>query len=276
MAEEEFAEFAAMELEGWSNKEIAQSYADGFAKVADQSAAALAEQVWAGYGCKALDLCCGQGNVSAMLVAEHAKVTGLDFSPAMLELARANVPEAEFVQGDAINLPFEDQSFDAVTIGFGILHVPDPMRVLSEAHRVLQPGGRIAFSVWQAATGPSMLGYLFAAIGQSGDPSVGLPDGPGLHDFAHPDVALPALERTGFTDACQTVVRSECTLATADQPVDLFVTGTVRGNALLSRQSPKHLAAICATVRDMVVENHGAEGPWTVPLPAVITSATAG
>jgi len=118
--------FAELEKREWSKEDVARSYADEFAKAADMVVPFLVQAVAAGRGTKVLDLCCGHGNVSGGLVNAGALVTGLDFSPVMLEMARSAVPTAKFVEGDAMALDLEDNSFDAVTIGFGMPHVPDP------------------------------------------------------------------------------------------------------------------------------------------------------
>ncbi|WP_291736969.1 methyltransferase domain-containing protein, partial [Leisingera sp. F5] len=238
--------------------------------VAPMVAAVRAEQ-----GTRALDLCCGQGIVAAGLANAGARVTGLDFSPAMLDLARVRVPGVDFVQGDAMDLRFDAGRFDVVTIGFGILHVPDAPRVLAEARRVLRPGGRLAFSVWHAPTIPTALGYVFSAIGAHGDPDVQLPPGPGLHDYADPNIAYPALQQAGFTDCTQQVVNSAWSVDHPDAPVRFFAEGAVRGKALLQAQPAARFARICEAVSETVRAAHGETGPWTLPLPAVITSATA-
>ena len=71
-------------------------------------------------------------------------MTGLDFSEPMLERARRKAPELEWVRGDALALPFADESFDAATVGFGIRNVADLEAGLRELARVLRPGGRLA------------------------------------------------------------------------------------------------------------------------------------
>ena len=72
-----------------------------------------------------------------------ASVVGLDFSGRMLERARRKAPELEWVQGDVLALPFEDASFDAATVGFGVRNVDDLEAALRELRRVLRPGGRL-------------------------------------------------------------------------------------------------------------------------------------
>ncbi len=94
-------------------------------------------------GDRVLDACCGTGELA--LAAERAggRVTGLDFSGRMLERARRKSASVEWVQGDLTALPFEDASFDAATVGFGIRNVPDLEAGLGELARVLRPGGRL-------------------------------------------------------------------------------------------------------------------------------------
>ncbi len=101
-------------------------------------------------GQKALDVCCGTADWSIALadaVGPTGKVIGLDFSQNMLQIGHEKVKQLkvnnlELIHGNAMKLPFEDQSFDFVTIGFGLRNVPDYLQVLKEMHRVLKPGGK--------------------------------------------------------------------------------------------------------------------------------------
>lgn len=100
-------------------------------------------------GKEALDVCTGTGDWALSLateVGDDGKVIGLDFSENMLEVAKEKLAHNQhehvsFVHGDAMNLPFEDNSFDYVTIGFGLRNVPDYEQVLREMYRVIKPGG---------------------------------------------------------------------------------------------------------------------------------------
>jgi demethylmenaquinone methyltransferase/2-methoxy-6-polyprenyl-1,4-benzoquinol methylase len=91
-----------------------------------------------------LDVACGTGTSSACLARSGAQVTGCDFSPGMLDVARTRAPEIEFVFGDALKLPFEDATFDAATISFGLRNVADTRGAIAEMRRVVKPGGRLA------------------------------------------------------------------------------------------------------------------------------------
>ncbi len=98
-----------------------------------------------------LDLCCGTGKMIERLcpaVGETTPVTGLDFNQPMLDVGADRlsrlIPRFRYtlIQGDATALPFEAETFDCVTMAFGIRNIPDKPRALSEMIRVLKPGGR--------------------------------------------------------------------------------------------------------------------------------------
>jgi demethylmenaquinone methyltransferase/2-methoxy-6-polyprenyl-1,4-benzoquinol methylase len=97
-------------------------------------------------GERILDVAAGTGTSSASLARNGASVVAADFSAGMIEVGRrrqAGNPFVEFVQADATALPFEDDSFDAVTISFGLRNIVDPRAALAEFYRVTKPGGRV-------------------------------------------------------------------------------------------------------------------------------------
>ncbi len=105
-------------------------------------------------GQRALDVCCGTGDIALALARGGTEVTGLDFSQAMLEIAETRrqksevgnpppAPSPVFLQGDAQQLPFPDNSFDAVTIGYGLRNLSSCEAGLREMFRVARPGGRL-------------------------------------------------------------------------------------------------------------------------------------
>jgi len=95
-------------------------------------------------GDRVLDACCGTGDLAVAAERAGGVVTGLDFSPAMLERARRKSATVEWVEGDLLALPFEDGTFDAATVGFGVRNVADLDAAIAELQRVLRPGGRLA------------------------------------------------------------------------------------------------------------------------------------
>lgn len=105
---------------------------------------------------KVLDLCCGWGQSTRYLVQRSRFVTGLDASPNALASAKRDVPQAQYVQGWAENLPFEDASFDIVHTS-AALHEMKPeqlLQILQEVFRVLKPGGSFTLVDFHRPTNP--------------------------------------------------------------------------------------------------------------------------
>ncbi len=102
-------------------------------------------------GQNALDVCCGTADWTIALagaVGPGGTVYGLDFSQNMLQIGREkvqaqNLQQVQLIHGNAMELPFADNSFDQVTIGFGLRNVPDYLQVLQEMTRVARPGGQV-------------------------------------------------------------------------------------------------------------------------------------
>jgi demethylmenaquinone methyltransferase/2-methoxy-6-polyprenyl-1,4-benzoquinol methylase len=119
-----------------------------------------------GPGDSALDVCCGTGDLAlelAKLVTPGGHVVGCDFSEPMLDLAREKAAErgrngARFEWADALELPYDGERFDAVTVGFGVRNLADLDRGLREMARVLKPGGRVVIlEITQPARPPLSL-----------------------------------------------------------------------------------------------------------------------
>lgn len=115
-------------------------------------------------GTKALDVCTGTGDWAISLadaIGSDGEVTGLDFSENMLKVAQnkklaKEIPNVTFLHGNAMELPFKEDTFDYVTIGFGLRNVPDYETVLREMHRVVKPGGKV---VCLETSQPTLIGY---------------------------------------------------------------------------------------------------------------------
>ena len=91
-----------------------------------------------------LDLCCGTGDLSNMLkqIQPDCCVTGMDFSEQMLKIARNKNSNIKFIQGDATDIPFYDNSFDIVTMGFGLRNIQNAEKAVEEIYRILKPKGQ--------------------------------------------------------------------------------------------------------------------------------------
>lgn len=95
------------------------------------------------YGDRVLDLAAGTGTSSQPFKDAGAQVVPCDFSIGMLEVGKKQLPHLPFTAGDGTKLPFRDDTFDAVTISFGLRNIIDPVAGLAEMRRVTKPGGRL-------------------------------------------------------------------------------------------------------------------------------------
>ena len=114
----------------------------------EKQRAAFAALVGARESDFALDVCCGSGTLALGLAPCVGRVTGLDLTPAMLDQARAaqiacGATNVDWVQGDALDMPFTDHSFSLVTCSAAFHHMREPRRVLAEMIRVCRPKGRV-------------------------------------------------------------------------------------------------------------------------------------
>lgn len=110
-------------------------------------------------GDRVLDACCGTGDLAIACERAGGSVVGLDFSTRMIERARRKSSSIAWVEGDLLALPFQDGSFAAATVGFGVRNVADLERALRELRRVLVPGGRLAILEITTPRGP--LAYFY-------------------------------------------------------------------------------------------------------------------
>lgn len=123
---------------------------------------------------RVLDLCCGTGDVTRELArqAPQSHIIGADFSPAMLAVARNKDPKHEYLEADALALPFEDGEFDVITIAFGVRNFEDTARGVREMARVLKPGGRLLVLEFMRPARPlvvrffGMFNALFSPLGR--------------------------------------------------------------------------------------------------------------
>ena len=172
----------------------------------DQRWRRLAVRLTVRSGDRVLDGCCGTGDLAIAARKVGATVVGLDFSPAMLVRARRKAPELEWIQGDLLELPFEDASFDAATVGFGVRNVSDLERGIAELRRVLRPGGRLAILEITTPRGPLKPFYklwfdiLIPVAGRilpGGKAYTYLPAS--VRRFPGPDALARLIETQGFT-----------------------------------------------------------------------------
>lgn len=118
-------------------------------------------------GARVLDVAAGTGHVALAAARGFGHVTGLDYVPALVEVARRRADAEnltiDFVEGDAENLPFPDTSFDAVLSALGVMFTADHGRAAAELLRVTAPGGRVGLANW---TPPGFVGQILKTVGK--------------------------------------------------------------------------------------------------------------
>jgi SAM-dependent methyltransferase len=271
----DFSAFADLERSGWSDTSRAGGYVELFSSASDQAIESLLDAVGADRDLRALDLCCGQGNVSAALLGRGCRVTGVDFSPAMLAFAHERAPQATLMEADAQALPFAAAEFDIVVSNFGVCHIPDQPRALAEARRALRSGGKFAMTVWYGLDVSPCFAAVYKAIKNHGDPNVSMPAGPDFHQFARSDVALRLLSDAGFSKIDVSTVDCAWDLKAPEDLFQIYARGTVRVAALLTRQPPPRRAAIRSALTSAVREGFSNGDCWRVHVPAALIRATA-
>lgn len=114
----------------------------------------VVDAVGARPGSRVLDLAAGTGTSSEPYADAGVSVVACDFSLGMLKVGKRRRPDIDFVAGDATNLPFEDNSFDATTISFGLRNVNEPKKALAEMLRVTKPGGKMVIAEFSSPVVP--------------------------------------------------------------------------------------------------------------------------
>ncbi|TYL37908.1 hypothetical protein CV102_14365 [Natronococcus pandeyae] len=183
---------AALE-EAWSTGsyvELARNYRSMAAQLVERTAVDSSDEV--------LDVGCGTGNVAITAARRGARVSGLDVAPVMLERARENaeiagVDDVEWHEGDATDLPFEENAVDVTLSSLGHMYGDPPDAAARELLRVTRPGGRIGFTAW-TPTGlfPKMAGLVAARLSPDDRPEFSEPP----FAWGDPDVVTQRLGAT--------------------------------------------------------------------------------
>lgn len=224
--------YREFERAGWQR--AASSYAGSFEIVTNLFAKQLVEAVGVWSRAKVLDVACGSGSIAALAAACGAQVEGVDFSPEMVDTATQRYPTLSFRLADAEALPFRDNTFDAVVIGFGVHHFPFPLRALAEAHRVLRSGGRLGFSVWASIDEHMIQKVIVDAVRDIGNPGASLPLPPG-GAICEIETCLRLLRESGFVSPAPSATKlvSRVPIKSARQLIDLLTDGTVRTSSVI-------------------------------------------
>jgi SAM-dependent methyltransferase len=259
--------FKTFEREGYSR--VAQRYDKATAIVTSQVSDAVLDAVGTGPDTALLDVACGPGWLSAAAVKRGAVVTALDFAESMVAIARLRCPEADIHNADAENLPFQVGRFDAVVCSLGILHLPDPQRAIAEAHRVLKPGGRYAFTCWTPPARNPFFGLVLGSVQKYGNMNVNLPAAPPMFRFGEPTECERAVRAAGFMAVSVTELPMVWPFSTPEEVVPAVVVSTARIGPILAMQTPeqrRNIESAIAEGAQKYVTARGVEIPTAVLL----------
>jgi SAM-dependent methyltransferase len=188
--------FRDLEHAGWMDR--AAAYDDYLARLTTQAIDPILDSFGDLRGKRVLDIACGPGHLAGAAARRGAGAEGLDFAAAMVAKAASNYAGLTFREGDAECLPYGDGCFDCAGCAFGLLHLEHPERAMSEAFRVLRPGGRYTFTVWCEPCQGGVFGLVLGSVQAHGTVDVGLPPAPPFFRFAEPEECHKALTAAGF------------------------------------------------------------------------------
>jgi len=261
--------FKAFQAAGWTRQAV--GYGGLIGAMTARLAESLLDAAAIEHGHRVLDVATGPGYVAERAAARGARPTGIDIAEGMLERARVLHPEIEFAYGDAEDLPFEAQSFDAVLAGFVVHLLPRPEVALAEAARVLRPGGAVALSIWDRPERMRVIGVVSEAMDEVGVASAGLPPGPDQYRFADDEEFRALLAGGGFDDVAVETVGLEQRVAGSDQLWEGFMSSSVRASARLGAATPEVRAEVRAAM-ERRVEPYRVDDGLTFPIVAKIAS----
>jgi SAM-dependent methyltransferase len=261
--------FKELERRGWGAK--AGDY-DAFAgQITIGAVDPLLDASSVGAGTRVLDVASGPGYVAAGAAARGAQAIGVDFAANMVAEARRRFPEIDFREGDAENLAFDAGSFDAVTCGFGLLHIADPDKAIAEACRVLRPGGRCAFTVWMGPDRHDFFAIVLKAIEDHGNMQVSLPPAPPIFRFSDPVECRNAMTRAGFVDAVVSELALRWRAPSVEAILDFVHRSTVRTALVFERQTPEALDRIHGAIRQGA-QRFARDGAYDIAWPATLAT----
>lgn len=263
--------FADIERIGWDRR--AADYAEVMLPATGQAIAPLLESIGELRGMRLLEIASGTGHLAEEAARRGATVTGIDVAANMVALARKRVPAARFHEGDAEALPFEDGQFDAIACSFGLLHLERPAKGLSEAARVLKPGGKIALTGWHApGQGNAFLGLITDAYKAHADMNVGLPPASPLTLLSEATGRDPMLTEAGFGQIVARELDIVWPVAGPETVIEFLEKGSVRSSMIYERQTPE----VKQRIGDFLTAGTArflAAGKTGIPCPAVLVTA---
>jgi len=266
--------FHQFELKGWQS--IAERYDSAWSGLVRPFIPSLLSAARVASGTRLLDVACGPGYVDEAASTLGAIPIGLDFSSEMIRIAKKRNPLIEFLEGDAQALCLNENSFDAVVMNFGLLHLSSPKTALAEAYRVIRPGGWYGFTIWAPPDKSPGNRIVEEAVKKHANFNVQLPQGPDYFAFGNPEECRTALGKVGFNNK-SLVFRSvtvEWKIPTVSFLFESERDAGVRTAAILAAQKPEVNIAIKNQIQRSVYAYAKDDG-FVIPFTAHIVAAQA-
>ena len=252
--------------------EAAQGYEDFFVPaIFDQWPQTIIEAASVGEDSKVLEVGCGTGVLAREVikrVGPDGSVTGLDLSESMLGVARGICPDVDFRQGNAMELPFEDGSFDIAIASFMLMFVPDPILAVSELWRVLKPGGGMVITVWEALGGNPVYAGLVDIAKRH------------IDDAAGSSLAWPFTlgENGKLEEISRSVGIANVDISAHDgrakfPSIDGFVRTEIQAWVLADSVDEESLSKVVADAQEKFADFCDASGTFDIPLNAIMATA---
>jgi ubiquinone/menaquinone biosynthesis C-methylase UbiE len=263
----DYTAFRNSERAGWSAR--AAQYNDATARATLQTIPTVLAHAQLLPDACVLDAGCGLGHVAACASLLGARTEGMDFAEGMIAQARERFPHLRFSLGDVENLPASDDSFDAVLSNIVLFHVTDPARAISEAARVLRPGGRFVFSQWLGPDRSECYRLLFDILGRHADMSLADP-APNAFALSDEETVTNMMQAAGFKDIRNETV-GNVLHAPAPSFFDFFMQFGVRVPLILEKQS----ASVRETIKteiDALASAFLSGSTYQIPMPSIVFS----
>lgn len=234
--------FKEFEQQNWER--VADAYHEGFGRITPKVALALVNSAMIKESDRVLDIACGPGYVAAFASEKSEAVIGIDFSSTMIQKAKILHPKINFQVMDAEELQFSDGIFDFVLMNFGILHLEKPEQAIAEAFRVLKPGGKFLFTIWDKPARSKAFDFIMSALKEVGDMNVSLPEGPDFFKFSDSNTSKEILSNIGFDTIVAMQMEFMWILNNSEELFQTFYKGGIRIGGILRAQKPKAIRKI--------------------------------
>jgi ubiquinone/menaquinone biosynthesis C-methylase UbiE len=222
-----------------------------------------------------LDIACGWGDLSYELADEGHKITAVDNSQEMIEIAKEKHTHEniDYQVGNAESLKFNDNNFDYVFSNHGLIHFARPEVVLKELYRVTKPEGGISMTLWDEPERRIAFSLVNQAIAKHGDAQLDAPMGLGMEYFTDQENLKNLFENAGWKEIKTEHLPIIWHLDSPEKLVEYLLTGTVLMAGKLKIQSPEALKKIKSEVVDLLKPYTNSDGTVDVPQGVLLVEA---